>query len=159
MTPPAPSEVEWIESAPKQLVLVADVEVYMQPSVDNQFRGSYIMETQVMQVENVSCQTSISSLDSVAHEYLKNHFNELLKDKVYNTFKELFGSINIDSMKEAFLKVSIYNDTIARFIKETNSKYGMVITFMHLEPCEVVASGNSKGCELPRPWQVCEGAP
>ena len=62
------------------------------------------------------------SLDAAMHEYLKNHFNELLNDKVYNTFKELFGSINIDSMKETLPKVSIYNDTIAWFIEEINSK-------------------------------------
>ena len=47
-------------------------------------------EAQVMHVENGSCHTSISSLDLIVHEYLKNHFNELLNDKVYNTFKELF---------------------------------------------------------------------
>ena len=48
------------------------------------------MEAQVMQVENVSCHTSISSLDSVTHKYLKNHFNELLNDKVYNTFRVIW---------------------------------------------------------------------
>ena len=117
-----------------------------------------------MQVENVSCHTSISSLDLVAHEYLKNHFNDLLNDKVYNTFKELFGNINIDSMKEALPKVSIYNNTIARFVEQINSKYGMTLIFMHLEPCKVghwaetfqVASGNNEGPEPPRPHQVCE---
>ena len=124
-TPPGQSEVEWIESLLEQLVPVQVVEVHMQPSVDNQLGGSYITEAQVMQVENVSCHTSISSLDSVVHEYLKNHSNELLNNKVYNTFTELFGSINIDSMKEALPKISFYNDTIARFVEESNSKHGM----------------------------------
>ena len=48
--------------------------------------------------------------------------------------KELFGNINLDSMKEVLPKVSIYNDTIARFIEKINSKYGMTLTFMHLNP-------------------------
>ena len=67
------------------------------------------MEAHVTYIENVSCNTSISisSLDLVTHGYLKNHFNEQLNDKVCNTFKELFGGINIDSMKEALLKVFI----------------------------------------------------
>ena len=67
-------------------------------------------------------------------------------------------------MKEAIPIVSIYNDTIARFIEEINSKYGMTLAFMHLEPCEVghlaetyqVASGISNGSKPPRPQQVCK---
>ena len=35
-------------------------------------------------------------------------------------------------MKEALPNVSIYNDTIARFIEEINSKYGMTLIFAHL---------------------------
>ena len=98
----------------------------------------------------------------MAHEYLKNHFNELLNDKVYNTFKDLFKSINIESMKEALPRVSIYNDKIARFIKEINSEYGMTLTFKHLAPHEVghwaetfqVASGTNEGPMPPRPQWV-----
>ena len=40
MTPPAPSETEWIESAAEQLVPVPVVEIQTQPSVDNQLGGS-----------------------------------------------------------------------------------------------------------------------
>ena len=126
------------------------VEVQTQPSVDNQLGGSYIREAQVTQLENVSCNTSVSSSDLVMQDCLKNDFNEQLNDKVYNTFKELFEGINIDSMKEALPKVSIYNNIMARFIDEINSKYGMALTFTTLEPCEVtgpkhfqVASSNS----------------
>ena len=94
-----------MELTPEQLVPEPFVEAHMQPSFDNQLGGSYIMEVQVMQVENVSCHTAISSLDSVAHKYLKNQFNELLSYKFYNTFKEVFANIKIDSMKEALPKV------------------------------------------------------
>ena len=102
--PPGLSEAEWIKSAPEQLVPVPVAEVHMQPSVDNQLGSSYIMEAQVMQEENVSCHTSIPSLHLVAYKYLKNHFNEFLNNEVYNTFKELYGNINIDSMKGAYTK-------------------------------------------------------
>ena len=79
------------------------------------------MEPQVTQIENVSCNNSISSSDWITQEYLKNHFNKWLNDKVYNTFKELFEGINIDSMKEVLPKVSIYNSIIANFVDEINS--------------------------------------
>ena len=69
--------------------------------------------------------------------YLKNHFNEHLHDKVYNTFYKLLGSINVESTKEALPKASIYNDTIGKVLEENNSGYNMVLTLMHLEPCEV----------------------
>ena len=101
------------------------MEVPLQPSVDNQLGGSYITETQV---QNDICHISVCSLDLEVHKYLKDHFNECLKDKVYTTFRELFGSINVDSMKEALPKVSIYNHTIVKFVEETRSTYGMAPT-------------------------------
>ena len=75
-----------------------------------------------------------------------------------------FGNINIDSMKEALPKFSIYNNTIAKFVEEINSKYSMTFTFTHLELCEVrhwakmfqVASGNNEGPEPSQPQQVPE---
>ena len=101
-------------------------------------------------------------MDSLTQEYLKNHFNEQLNDKVYNTFKELFQGINIDSMKEALPKVSINNIIIAMFVEEINCKYGMSVTFTTLEPHEVghwtktfqVASGSNQAPSSPRPWQA-----
>ena len=87
------------------------------------------MESQVTQVENVTCNISISNSDAVTQEYLKNHFNEQLNNKVYSTCQELFEGMNIDSMKEALPKVSIYNNIIAKFIGEINSKYGMAVMF------------------------------
>ena len=67
-------------------------------------------------------------------------------------------------MKEALLKVSIYNNIIAKFVDEINSKYGMALMFTTLELCEVghwtetfkVACGNSKAPKSSRPWQACE---
>ena len=120
------------------------------------------MEPQVTHIQNISYKNSISSLDSFTQEYLNNHFNKQLNDKVYNIFKELFQGINIDSMKEALLKVSIYNSIIEKFIEEINSKYGMALMFTTLEPHEVghwaetfqMASGINQAPESPRPHQA-----
>ena len=70
----------------------------------------------------------------------------------------------MDSMKEALLKVSIYNNIIVRFVDEINSKYGMALMFTTLEPHEIgnwaktfqVASGYSKPPKSPGPGQTCE---
>ena len=134
MTQPTLSKMEQYESMPEQLDPISIVEVVRQPSVDNQLGVSYIME---MQVQNDSCQVSVCSLDSEVHEYLKNHFNEHLNDKVYTMFNDLFGSINLDSINEVLPKIDIYNNTIARFVKEINSKYGIALTFTHLEASEL----------------------
>ena len=135
--PPVPCKTEQIESAWEQLVPVPLVEVQTQPSVHNKLGSSYITEAQVTQVENVSCNTSTSNSDVVMQEYLKNYFNGWLNDKVYSTIKELFEGINIDSMKEALQKVSVYNNIIVRFIGEINSKYGIALMFTTLEPHDV----------------------
>ena len=162
MTPPAPSEMEGMD--PTQSVTVPLVEAQKQPGTDNRLGSSYITEPQVTQIENISCDNSISSSDSLPQEYLKNQINEQLNDKVYNTFKELFQGINIDSMKEALPKVSIYNSIIAKFAEEINSKYGMSLRFTTLEPHKVgnwaktfqVASGSNQAPSSPRPWQAQE---
>ena len=82
-------------------------------------------------------------------------------------FKELFRSMNVDSIKKAIPKVSICNGTIAMFVEEIYSKYGMALTFTHLESCEVsnwaetfqVAKGNSKGPMLSQPQQLSKKPP
>ena len=122
------------------------------------------MEPQVTQIGNISCDNSISSLDSLTQEYLKNHFNEQLNDKVYNTFKQLFQGISIDSMKEALPKVSIYNSIIAKFVEDISSKCGMSLTFTPLVSNEVghwaktfqMASGSNQAPSSPRPQQARE---
>ena len=61
-------------------------------------------------------------------------------------------------MKEALLKVSIYNSIIAKFVGDINSKYVMPLTFTALEPHEVgnwaktfqVASDSNQTPECPK---------
>ena len=149
--PQVPCE-EQIKLVQEQLVPVPSVEAHTQTNVDNKLGGSFIMEAQVTQVENVSCNISTSNSDAVTQEYLSIHFYEQFNGKVCSTFKELFEGINIDSMKEALPKVSIYNNIIVKFVNEIHSKYGMALMFTTLEPHEVghwaktfqVACGNSK---------------
>ena len=100
---PTPSKTEQKESMPEQLDPIPIVEIMRQPSVDNQLGGFYIIK---VQVQRDSCLVSVCSLDSGTQKYLKNHFNEHQNYKVYNTFNELFGSINIDSIKEALPKIT-----------------------------------------------------
>ena len=57
----------------------------------------------------------------------------MVNDKVYSTFRELFKGINIDSMKEALPKVSIYNNIIVKVVDEINPKYGMALMLTTLE--------------------------
>ena len=61
----------------------------------------------------------------------------MLNDKVYDTFKELFGNINVDSIKEALPKISVYNDIIARYVEQMNLKYGITLSYTQLEATEI----------------------
>ena len=131
-----PTQVETIqtESAPEPLAPVPIVGTPMQqPHMDSKLGGSYITTTQAQNTGNVS----LCSLDLVAHEYLKHHFNERLNDKVYGTFKELFNNINTDSIKEALPKVSVYITIIAKHVKEINLKYGIELSYTQLEATEI----------------------
>ena len=102
---------------------------------------------------------SLCSLDSKAHKYLKKHFKGSLNDRVYDTFKELFGNINTDSIKEALPKVSVYNSIIAKYVEEINLKYDIELSFTQLEATEVshwaeafqVATSSK---DQPRPQQL-----
>ena len=72
------------------------------PIVNSHLGGSYITDTQV---HHDNSNMSVCSLDSEANENLKTHFNKRLNNKVYDTFKELFSNVNIDSIKEVYLKL------------------------------------------------------
>ena len=75
--------------------------------------------------------------DVMTCEHLKNHFSKCLNDKIYNTFKDLFSNVNIESIQETYLKSNIYNNTIAQFLEKTNLKYRLDLTFTMLEALEV----------------------
>ena len=46
-----------------------------------------------------------------AHEcqHLTNNFIKHLSDKVYNTFRDHFSNINLDSIQETYPKINVYN--------------------------------------------------
>ena len=134
ITPTAQADTDLVEPAPEPVMPEPIAEVPMQQAhVDSKLGGSYITNMQTQNEGNAS----ICSLDSVAHKYLKNHFNERLNDKVYETFKELFGNINTDSTREALPKVSVYNNIIAKYVEEINLKYGTELSFTQIEAREV----------------------
>ena len=64
-------------------------------------------------------------------------FNTCLSNKVYNTFKDFFSNIIIDSIQETYPKINVYNKIIVQFVKETNPKYGLDLKFTKLEAPEV----------------------
>ena len=48
-------------------------------------------------------------------------------------FKELFNNVNVDSIKEVLPKISMFNNTIARYVEDINLKYGIALSYTHLE--------------------------
>ena len=103
------------------------------------------------------------------HEHFKNHFNECLSDKIYNTFRDLFSNINLNSIQKTYPKISIYNKIIAQFVEETNLKYSLDPKFTKLEAPEVglwtktfQVAGHNKDQQLPKqlaPMQQSEPPP
>ena len=130
-TPPTQVNIVLVEPASELPEPIAEMTIH-QPGVDSQL-GLYIANTQV---HNDGNNVSLCSLDLEAHKYLKN-FNKRLNDKVYSTFKELFGNINVDSVPKALPKVSVYNNIITHYVKEINIKYGITLSFIHLEASEI----------------------
>ena len=51
--------------------------------------------------------------------------------------RELFSNVNVDSIKEVLPKISMYNDTVARYIEDINLRYGITLSYMHLEVSEI----------------------
>ena len=56
---------------------------------------------------------------------------------MYSTFKGLFSNINVDSIKEALPKISVYSDIIPRYVQEINLKDGIALNCTHLEASEI----------------------
>ena len=78
---------------------------------------------------------------------------------MYDTFKELFGTINTDSIKEALPKASVYNNIKARYVEEINLKCGIELSFTQLEATEVSHWGETfqvatSGKDQPEPQQL-----
>ena len=59
-------------------------------------------------VQHSGIKVPFNCTDLMTCEHLKNHFDECLNDKIYNTSKDLFSNINIDSIQETYLEFSIY---------------------------------------------------
>ena len=95
----APAGEEWELSVPETALPVTTA------SNESQLVASYI--------NNYAHQTtpgnniSMCSLDSFAQENLKSVLTERLNDKIYNTFKESFSSITLDSISKT-LPMSVH---------------------------------------------------
>ena len=87
-----------------------------QPSTNHQLGESYILD-----IQHNGKHVSFHCTDADECEHLTNHFNECLSDKVYNTFKDLFSNVNLDSIQETYPKINIYNKIIAQHVEEQTS--------------------------------------
>ena len=66
-----------------------------EPSPSNELGGSYVVDVQCS-----GRHVPLHCTDMKEHEYLTNHFNEQLKAKIFDTFKDLFSNVNVDSIQE-----------------------------------------------------------
>ena len=90
--------------------------------VEESSNNNQLGESYVAGVQHSSSKAPFHCTDEMTCEYLKNHFNESLNDKIWNTFKDLFSNINIDSIQETYPKISIYNIIIMQYVEESNLK-------------------------------------
>ena len=49
----------------------------------------------------------------------------------------MFSNVNVESIKEVLPKISVYNETIARYMEGINLKYDITLSYMHLEVSEI----------------------
>ena len=100
-----------VEAIRKSLMPVPVTDILS--TAESQLEASCI---NILQVHQDSTNMSVCSSDSDAHENLKSHFNYRLSDKVNTTFKELFGNVNNNSVREILPKINEYNNEIAKFV-------------------------------------------
>ena len=71
------------------------------------------------------------------HEHFTNHFNGKLSKQIFNMFTDLFSNVNVDSIQETNLKISVYNKVIGKYMDETNIKDRLNLKFTQLKAPEV----------------------
>ena len=75
--------------------------------------------------------------DVEEHKHLTNHFNKQLNVKIFDIFTDHFSNVNVDSIQETYLKISVYNKVIGQYVEQTNLKYSFSLKFTKLEAPEV----------------------
>ena len=73
-----------------------------EPSQNNELGESYVAE-----VKWNGKHIPLLCTNMEEHEHLTNHFNKQLNAKIFNTFKDIFSNINIDSIQETYPKISV----------------------------------------------------
>ena len=74
---------------------------------DNQLGESYIADIQCS-----GKHVPLHCTDVEEHEHLTNHLNEQLNGKIFNTFKDLFSNVNLNSIQETYPTISKCNKII-----------------------------------------------
>ena len=104
----APAVEEWELSVPETALPATTA------SNESQLGASFLNNCAHQTTPNNNI--SMCSSDSFSQENVKSALTERLNDKIYNTFKENFSTINLDSISKMLPKVHVYNQEIAKFI-------------------------------------------
>ena len=108
------TQIEVIARPPSPVPINEDEMV--ESSTNNQLGVSYVAD-----VQHSGSNVPFHCTDTMTCKHLTNDLTECLYDKVYNTFKDLFNDININSIQETYPKISIYNNRIVQFVEEKTS--------------------------------------
>ena len=105
--------------------------------VEESSTNDQLGESYVADVQHYSRYILFHWTNAEACKDLTNHFNQHWSDKVYNTFKDLFNNIYVDSIQETYPQIGVYNKKIVSFLEETNLKYGLDLKYAKLNASEV----------------------
>ena len=100
-------------------------------------------ETYVAEVQQNCKHVPLLCTDAEEHKHLTNYFNEQVNAKILDTFKDLFSNVNVNSIQETYLEISVYNKIIIQYMEETNIKYGLNLKLTKLEALEVGLLANT----------------
>ena len=77
---------------------------------------------------NIVHQANSTNKDNIAEQLLTEKLNNL----IVNTFHDIFQNVNPNSLSEVSPKVKQYNEIISRFIMDTSTRYGIMLSYTSL---------------------------
>ena len=99
--------------------LLAPVSLNEEP-VEESSASIQLGESYIADIQHSGKHVPLHCTDGEEHEHFTDQFNEQLNAKIFNTFKDLFSNVNLNSIQETHPKISIYNKIIMQYVEETN---------------------------------------
>ena len=99
-------------------------EEHIEESIPNNELG----ESYVADIQHSSRHIPLHCTVAQEHKRLTKYFNEHQSAKIFDTFKDHFSNVNVDSIQKTYpktQKIGVYNKIIGQYVKETNMKYGL----------------------------------